>query len=124
MVTISSIAQRILDKTGYTASNCSLTHLEYLIDDAIDHINLVAGTSIADLSGTAESKSITATENELAAVYRLSELLLRARQDKGPQVTGGGISLMEVASDPHYKIQMKLFNQSLNYLRGRSFTRT
>lgn len=122
MATITNIASRMKDENNYTTPSDTIT--EYLIDNAIDHINLVAGTSIADLSGSTPTKSLTATENELAVIKTLVSLLLRAWNDKGPQGGTGGVSVTEVTSDPHYRVQMKLFNQSLNYLRGRSFVRT
>jgi len=121
MVTVSNFGTWILEKNNYGIGDCPLARVEDLIDDAIDHINLVAGTSIADLSGASESKSVTASENELTCIKKLSALLVRAYVDKGSQVAVGGVGVTEVASDPHYKIHMKLFNQSLQYLRGRSF---
>ena len=67
MTSIASIAQRILDEHGYLTTdfaNFSLTKLEYTIDDAIDYVNLTAGLTIADLTGSAETKSIVATDGQ------------------------------------------------------------
>jgi hypothetical protein len=122
MVTIASFATRL--KTENNESDIAAATFEYLIDNAIDYINLTAGTSIADLSGDAGTKSVTASEGELAAIKTLSGLLLRAYNDKGPEVGVGGLSVSEITSDPHYRVFMKLFNESLHHLRGRSFERT
>ncbi len=102
MVTVSNIAQRILDENGYTTSDISLTNLEYLIDNAIDTVNLRAGTSIADLSGSAGSKSITGTESEILVVKELTVLLLRAYKDRGPNVSVAGLTASAVLNDPQY----------------------
>ena len=119
MTVITNIAEQILAENGYTTDDCSVTNLEYLINLATDHINLVAGTSIADIS----SNDLTATDAELAATRLLSGLLLRAYLEKGPNVGVGALNVAQVTADPHYKVFMKLFNQSLNYLRTRSFER-
>lgn len=130
MVTIANVAQQLLDENGvdstviHATSSTALTRVEYLIDNAIDGINLMAGQSIADLSGAAGSKSLTATENQLLSIKTLSALFIRAYIDKGPQVNLAALNVSALSSDPHYKVQMKLFLMSLNYLRGRSFTRT
>ena len=51
MVTVTTIAQRLLDENNYTpGDHISTTNFEYLIDNAIDYINAEAGTSIADFS--------------------------------------------------------------------------
>lgn len=65
MVTVSAIAQRVLDENNYTIGDITLTNLEYLIDNAIDHVNSEAGTSIADLAGSATAKTITGSEAEI-----------------------------------------------------------
>jgi len=124
MVTISSIASRLKAENNWSDDDITDTIHEYHIDNAIDHINLVAGTSIADLSGTAASKSITATANELTVVKELSSLLGRAYLEQGPQVSTGPMTVTQVSTDPHFQLQMKLFDESLKYLRGRSFKRT
>ena len=103
MTTINNIAQRILDENDYSApSDISLTNLEYLIDNAIDTVNLRAGTTIADLSGSAETKAITASESEILVVKELTVLVLRAYLDRGPNVGVSGLSVSAVLADPQY----------------------
>jgi len=94
------------------------TNAEYLIDQAVNYINLVAGTSIANIS----ANDLTATAGELTVVRSLSGLLFRAYLDKG-SVSVAGLTVTAVVSDPHYKVFMKMFNQGLKHLRGRSFER-
>lgn len=100
MTTVTNIAQRILDENNYTSP--SNTILEYLIDNAIDTVNLRAGTSIAHLSGTAETKSITGTDSEILVVKEVTVLVLRARYDRGPNVGVGSQSVTAVLADPQY----------------------
>ena len=118
MTTISNIAQRVLDENNYTTSDISKTKLEYLIDNSIHYINLQAGTTIADLDGSAESKSLTATDSEIFVVKSLSSLILRAYKDKGPQVSIGGLNVASITTDPHYRLFMKLINKAITSLRS------
>ena len=124
MVAITTVADRMQAETGYTDSDITNTNLEYLIDNAIDHVNLVCGTSIADLSGVAAAKTLTATENELAVLKPLINLMMRAYIDKGPNINAATMGVMEIATDPHYKIMYALWKESAGHLRGRSFERT
>jgi hypothetical protein len=125
MVTVSAIAQRILDENNYTTTtaNISLTKLEYLIDNAIDYVNLQTGTSITDLAGSAESKTLTGTENEVNVVKTLSSLMLRAYVEKGPNVGIQSISVSVVSTDPHFRLFWQLFLDGLDRLRGKGFER-
>ena len=125
MVTISNVADRILTENNYVVGDFgSLTNVEYLIDNAVDYINLEAGVSIANLSGTEETKSLTATAQEIVVVKLVSGLLLRAFKDKGPAVTVQGLSVSMILTDPHYQVFTKLMNSAINRLRGRSFVTT
>lgn len=124
MTVITTIAQRILDENNWVVSDISLTNLEYVIDNAIDYINMEAGTSIADLSGAADSKSLTGTDSEIAVVKLLSVLMVRAYKDRGPQVTTGTMGVQAVISDPQYHLFTKLVTRGINRLSGRSFERT
>ncbi len=124
MVTVANIATQIHNEDGWTTTDASLTNTEYLIDKAIDFINLETGTTIADLSGAADSKSLTGTEGEIVAVKLLSSLLIRARRDKGPNASFSSLSITQVIQDPHYSLESELFKMSLERLRGRTILRT
>jgi len=107
MTTISNIAQRILDENGYSLTDFSgltLTILEYKIDDAIDYINLQAGLSMADLSGSPESKSITATDGQIVVVKWLTNLFLQAYKDKGTQVGIQGTNITQVVNNADFQV--------------------
>lgn len=122
MTTISSIAQRILDENGYDLTDFSgltLTILEYKIDDAIDYVNLQAGTSIADLAGTAESKSITGTDSEILVAKWLTNLMLRAYKEKGTQLGGGlaSASITYILNDPDYKVSLMVIEKAIERLK-------
>lgn len=123
MVTIT--AQQILNETGWTSDNFGgKENLEYLIDKAINWVNLQAGTSISNMTGVVESKTVTVTSDQAPVIKAWIELLCRAYADKGPQVAVGGMSVTEVISDPHYKLMTRMANQGINRLRGRTFERT
>lgn len=124
MTTVANIATQLHNESGYSTSEISLANTEYLIDKAIDYINLEAGTSIADLAGAADSKSITGTENQIVVVKMLAELLIRARLDKGPEAALPGVSVPATLSDPQYDLYSKLVIQGINRLRGTGFERT
>jgi hypothetical protein len=102
LTTITSVAQRILDENGYTLTdfkNLTLTILEYKIDDAIDYVNLHAGISIADLTGSAETKSLVATEGQILVIKWLTNMMLRAYKEKGTQAGLGNLSLSYLVND-------------------------
>jgi len=123
MVTISNVAQQLLDENNYDTTDIhataatAKTRVEYLVDNAIDYINMKAGTSIVDLSGSAGSKSLVATEDEIVVIKALSALLIRAYLDKGPNVNVGGVSAIGVMSDPHFGLMTKMLDDSINSLR-------
>ena len=133
LVTVATIADRLLKEAGYEYSvihatqATALTIVEYLVDDAIDEINGEVGTSIADLTGAAGSKSLVGTETEVAAVKLLAKLKLRARQDKGETVGLGPMSKSQTSNDPYMTVHTERLNRllhELDRLRGRSFVTT
>ena len=117
MTTIASIAQRILDENNYTTSDISLTNLEYIIDNVIDDVNAEAGTTIADLSGSAASKSITGTDTEILTVKMGTIIMLRGYKDRGPNVGVGGLSVTTGVSDPQYDFYSKRYHQLVQRLK-------
>lgn len=90
MTTIANIGQYILDINNYTTPSTTIT--EKLIDDAIDEINSECGTTIADLSGSAGSKSLVGTDDENAAVKLLASIKLKQRNARGPSLSIAGVS--------------------------------
>ena len=124
MVTVSSIAQRILDENNYDTEDMSLINLEYNIDNVIDYVNAETGASIAYLSGTAASKSLTCDREYLPAIKLLSALMVRASQDRGPTASAGPLNVASVLADPQYKLFTSIINRTLNRCTGRSFMRT
>lgn len=117
-------AQRILDENGYTASDMSLTVLEYWIDNVIDYINSETGLSISNMSGTAESKTVTVTSAQAPIIKMLAALMIRAKKDRGPQTGVAGLSVVAVINDPQYVLFKEMTDKGINRLRGRSFVRT
>lgn len=120
MTTIANIAQRVLDENGYAITdfkNLTLTILEYKIDDAIDYVNLQAGLSIADLSGSAESKSITATDSQILAVKWLTNLMLKAYKEKGSQVGIASLNVTYILNNPDFKVSLMVINKAIERLK-------
>jgi hypothetical protein len=120
MTTVNNIAQRILDENGYVLTdfpNLTKTILEYKINDAIDWINMQAGLTIADLAGTAESKSITGTDGQILVVKWLTNLMLKAYKEKGEQAGISSLSVGYVVSDPDYKISMMIIEKAIERLK-------
>jgi len=126
MVTISNIAQRILDENHYQASDIhataatAITRVEYMVDNSIDYINLMAGTTISHVS----SNDLTADYDEIMVVKILSTLMIRAYLDRGPNASAGILNAAAVIADPQYQLFTKIVNRGINRLRGRSFVRT
>ena len=124
MVTITTIAQRLLDENNYTLDDISATNFEYLIDNAIDYINMEAGTSIAALSGSVGSKSLVGSASENVAVKALSVLSLRQHIDRGPYASvGPGVVINSQTSDPQLRLQWMYVKRLIQRLRGRDFER-
>ncbi len=125
MVTVSNIATQILNENNYTTGDITAINLEYLIDNAIDYVNMETSTSIADLSGAvAGSKSITGTEPEIVTVKFVTILMIRAYKDRGPNTVLSGMSITSLISDPQYAFYVDKIDRALNRLRGRSIKRT
>lgn len=100
--TITNISQRILDENGYVLTdipNLTLTILEYKIDDAIVWVNLTAGVSISALSGSAGSKSLTATDEQNLIIKWLTNAMIRAYLEKGAQNSIAGLNVSIVVND-------------------------
>lgn len=117
MATIASIAQRVLDETDYTADDMTLTKLELCIDTCIDYVNLETGASIAYLSGTADTKSLTCDRKYMPVIKLLAALMIRASQDRGPEPELEGVSMRTVVADPQYKLFMQIIERSLKQCR-------
>lgn len=113
-------AAQILLENNYTTADISATNLGYLIDNAIDYVNLEAGTNISNLVGG----TVTVTSAQAVVLKPLIALMLRAYKEKGPQVGVAGLNVMAVISDPHYSVNKMLLQQGLNRLRGRGIYRT
>lgn len=75
MVTVT--AAIVLAENGYTTDDFSAVNIEYMMDNVIDTINLMAGTSIAALTGTAGSKTATLTRAENPVFQMLMSMVLR-----------------------------------------------
>lgn len=115
-------AQQVLDENNYTTPTTTI--VEYLIDNAIDYINLEAGLSINNMSGdTPGSKTVTVTSTQAPIIKMLSTLMIRAYKDRS-SVGIGGLSVTAVISDPQYDLFTKVVERGIMRLRARSFLRT
>jgi hypothetical protein len=120
MTTVTTIAQRILDENNYTTPTTTIT--EYLIKNAVDYINMMAGTSIS-FTPAAGAASLTADDDEIVVTKSLSVLLLRAYHDRGPNAGIGGLSVTSLVGDPQYSVYLKMIDAGIAQLCGRSFKR-
>jgi len=123
MTTITNIATAILNENGYQLAdltNLTLTLLENKIDEAIDYVNLMAGTSIAALSGTAEAKSFVYTRGENVPVKQLVNLMLQAYNEKGTQGGLGPLSISYVQANPDYALSWNLVEKAIAKLSKQS----
>ena len=75
MVTVN--ATIVLAQNGYTTSDFSAVNIEYMMDDAINTLNLLFSQSIAALSGGAGVGSTTLTRSQSAVFAMLMSLVLR-----------------------------------------------
>jgi len=66
-----------LAENGYTTTDMTAVNTEYVIDNAIDFVNLTAEVNIPQLSGTAGTKTVTLTREQNAAVRLLVTCMLR-----------------------------------------------
>ena len=114
-------AQLIKDRNN--VADIDSIDVEYLIDDAIDTINLEAGTSIGNMTGVAGAKTVTVTSNQSAVIKPLVALMLKAFSDKSPNVSIGTLTVSTMLQDPQYALFKMLWVRGLNRLRGRSFER-
>lgn len=113
-------AQQLLDENNWTTSDISLANTEYLVNNAIHHIELETGLSLNDMT----SQSVTVTDGQETVIKALSALMIRAHLDRGPQVGVAGLSVTAVIADPQYSLFTKILEDGINRLRGRSFKRT
>ena len=101
----------------------SPTNMEYLIDNIINYVNLVAGLSIGNLAGAPGAKTVAVTSGQDPVLKSGIALAGRAYLDKGPNTSAGGVSVIEIVGDPHYKVMSFLFKTGVMRLRGRGFER-
>lgn len=117
-------AAQIKAENDWDDDTISDTNLEYLIDNIINYVNLVAGSGISNLTGAAGSKTVTVSSNQDPVLKSGIALAVRAYTDKGPNVALGALNVAQIVQDPHYKFMNKLFMGGIGRLRGRSFERT
>lgn len=116
-------AQRILDENNWLTTDITLVNCEYLIDNAINYINLETGLSMSNLTGVAGAQTVTLTNPQETAVKMLSALLVRAYLDKGSSVNIQSIGVATIISDPHFRVFQQLLKKSISRLKGRSMMR-
>lgn len=116
-------AQQILDENNYDEAQISKTNLEYLIDNCINWVNLVAGQSMSNMSGTAGSKTVTVTSNQSAVLKFLIPLIVKAYLDRGPNASVATVSVGVIAVDPQTGQFRPMYKLALQMLRRRSFER-
>lgn len=142
-------ATEILAENGYTTSDFTAATVELIITNAKRYINFMANQSIADMTGTEGSKTLTLTENQDICVRILTTCMLREAKKTSltnSSSTGtssgtassigvGPVSVSESSSvsssisaaaainSPSNTIYREMLNQALSRLHGRTFSR-
>lgn len=98
----------ILNKALARLRTSTPIYVERLINNSISIVNLHTGASISALDGTVGSKSLTATDNQIAVIKLVASDFLQAHLK-------GNIGNVKLSP---------LIMQSIDLLRGRSFQRT
>ena len=117
----------MLAETDYADTDIHATdgkeRVEYMIDNAIDYVNLHAGTSIGNMTGVAGAKTVTVTSGQSAVIKPLCILMVKAYMEKGPSANVGDVNLAILLNDPRYALYHPMIREGVNRLRGRSFDR-
>ena len=149
-------AATILNQNGYTQydpveeeGDFTYTVVENIIDDCIDTVNSLAGSSIGAMTGVAEAKTVTITRSQAPAVKFLVSMVLRETKKTSltnSSTTSGAESVASSSSlgpasvsessglstaigassainNPANSILVGLFYQLVDRLRGRSMER-
>lgn len=106
---VANIALQVLNENHWTIDDITVVNAEFLIDNASDFINLMAGTSIANIAASA----LTATDSELLVTKELASLMIRAFLDRGPNVSIGGLTVSSVLSDPQYATKADMIQKGI-----------
>lgn len=116
-------AALVLSENNYIAdTDITAINLEYLIDNAINYINMQANTSIAALGGGAGTKTQNVDRNEATIIKSLSALMIKAYKDRSPNVSIGGISAATVLADPQYALHSDIIKAGISRLQTLSTT--
>ena len=114
-------AQNLVDTNGQTVgipAILTLINLEKVIDEAVYHVNNMTGSSIAVMSGSAGSKTLTCTRSERDTVRLYASLGLRVMLKTGStNVAIGGLSVNTVTNDSGFAIQLEEAKTSLIALK-------
>ena len=122
-MTATITAALLMAENNYTTSDITAANLEYIIDNAINHVNLAAGTDISNMTspGTGTG-TVSMTGDESAAVKALSILMLKAYLDRGPNTQIGGLNVSTLIADPQYDLYSKLYTEAITKLTLTSTT--
>lgn len=110
-------AALVLAENNYVVGDCTAVNTEYLIDNAINYINMQANTTIPALSGAAGSKTGSADRNEATIIKSLSALMIKAYKDRGPNVSIGAITAATVLNDPQYALHADIIKAGISRLQ-------
>ena len=116
-------AALVLAENNYVVDvDISAVNLEYLIDNAVNYINMQANTSMAALGGAGGSKTQDYDRNEATILKSLTTLMIKAYKDRSPNVSIGGISAATVLNDPQYAVHADIIKTGIQRLKTLSST--
>jgi len=95
-------AAKVKSLMHLTDGNISDTNMEYVIDQAINELNLEGNLDLPNMGGTAGSKTVSLESREAGAVQRVARVIYYSFYKK---LGSGGLSGMtasspDLASDP------------------------
>lgn len=146
---VSLTAAIALAQNGFTTADLTAVNTEYVIDNAIDFVELEAGVTIGDMTGVAGSKTVTLTGPQNAVLSLLVSLMLRevkkttltnssstaSSSSTAKAVSIGGLSVSDSAIlssaisaatslNNASDFTREMFKQGIKRLIGSSFKRT
>jgi len=107
----------VLAENNYDTDDITAANTEYLIDNAINYINMQANTTINALAGVAGTKTVGADRNEATIIKSLTALMIKAYKDRGPNVSIGSISASSVMNDPQYALHSDIIKAGISRLQ-------
>lgn len=117
--TITSIATQVLNQNNYTTSQCSAINVEKIMNLAIEYINLIGDTDIAQIASPDGTKSLVGTKAENYCIQLVTAMMIRAYIDRGPSVNMATLNVATTINEPQYATFKSQIDDAIKKLRSR-----